>query len=419
MPTRRWGNFSQPKAWRDAAFYFNLMEKQMTASPTRTILIVDDSDADHGTYRRTFRDRKDYRLVSALSAEEGLDALAGATPDLILLDYNLPGMDGLLFMAKLGDTVIDPAPVVMLTGEGDESVAVEAMRSGAADYLVKHVDGRHLKLLPAVIEQTIRQHEALRQKSIAEKALLDRTLELHVKERELQQALALNQSILRTSVVGIGVYRRDGQCIMINPSYAELMGGTEQELLSENFHDSSSWSESGLRAWAEDVLRSGRHEEHEIHFTSRFGSRRWLHCRLSSFEIGEESNLLLMLQDIDERKRAEDELRVAAVAFETKDPTLITDADGNIIRANALFLEKLGYSLEEIVGKNPRIFKSDRHDRRYFERMWNQLLQTGSWCDEIRIKSKEGRVLHPFWLTITAVKNEQGETTHYIGIYQF
>ena len=75
--------------------------------------------------------------------------------------------------------------------------------------------------------------------------------------------------------------------------------------------------------------------------------------------------------------------------------------------------------MEEIIGKNPRIFKSGLHDQRFYEQLWKQLLQTGSWCGEIRIKTKEGRILHPFWLTITAVKNEQQVTTHYIGIYNF
>ncbi|MDH2916182.1 MAG: PAS domain-containing protein [Gallionella sp.] len=126
-----------------------------------------------------------------------------------------------------------------------------------------------------------------------------------------------------------------------------------------------------------------------------------------------------LIRNIEERKRAEDDLRIAAVAFEIKDPSIITDANANIIRANKKFLDKLGYSMEEIVGQNPRMFKSGMHDQKYYEQLWKRLLQTGSWSGEIRIKTKEGRILHPFWLTITAIKNEQQETTHYIGIYNF
>lgn len=126
-----------------------------------------------------------------------------------------------------------------------------------------------------------------------------------------------------------------------------------------------------------------------------------------------------LIRNIEERKLTEIDLRIAAVAFEIKDPTLITDANANIIRANKLFLDRLGYSMEEIVGQNPRIFKSGLHDQKFYEKLWKQLLQNGCWSGEIRSKTKEGRILHPFWLTITAIKNEQQETTHYIGIYNF
>jgi PAS domain S-box-containing protein len=126
-----------------------------------------------------------------------------------------------------------------------------------------------------------------------------------------------------------------------------------------------------------------------------------------------------LTRNIAERKLVEDELRIAAVAFEIKDPTIITDANANIIRANKKFLDKLGYSMEEIVGQNPRLFKSGMHDKSFYEQLWKRLIQTGSWSGEIRIKTKEGRILHPFWLTITAIKNEQQEITHYIGIYNF
>jgi PAS domain S-box-containing protein len=126
-----------------------------------------------------------------------------------------------------------------------------------------------------------------------------------------------------------------------------------------------------------------------------------------------------LIRNIEERKLIEIDLRIAAVAFEIKDPTLITDANANIIRANKLFLDRLGYRMEEIVGQNPRLFKSGLHDQKFYEKLWKQLLQNGCWSGEIRSKTKDGRILHPFWLTITAIKNEQKETTHYIGIYNF
>ncbi|TXT24354.1 MAG: PAS/PAC sensor protein [Gallionellaceae bacterium] len=123
-----------------------------------------------------------------------------------------------------------------------------------------------------------------------------------------------------------------------------------------------------------------------------------------------------LLRNITDLKQAKDQLRVAAVAFEIKDPILITDDQANIVRANKMFSHITGYRLEELVGQNPRILNSGRQSKAFYEKMWQQLLRTGFWSGEIRNKNKEGHV-NPCRVTITAVKNEKQETTHYVAIY--
>ena len=123
-----------------------------------------------------------------------------------------------------------------------------------------------------------------------------------------------------------------------------------------------------------------------------------------------------LLRSINERRQAEDELRVAAVAFEINDPILITDAHANIIRCNRMFSVFTGYRPEELIGKNPRIFNSGLQEKSLYQKMWRELLSKGSWSGGIRNRSKEGQV-NLCWMTITAVKNEQNEITHYIAIY--
>jgi len=125
-----------------------------------------------------------------------------------------------------------------------------------------------------------------------------------------------------------------------------------------------------------------------------------------------------LLVNIEERKRAEEELRITAVAFEIKDPILITDADANIIRANKKFLSITGYTMEEIEGKNPRIFQTGRNGNAFYVAMWQQLARNGSWNGATSIKSKNGNG-NLCWLTITAVKNEQKEVAYYVGTYNY
>jgi diguanylate cyclase (GGDEF)-like protein/PAS domain S-box-containing protein len=120
--------------------------------------------------------------------------------------------------------------------------------------------------------------------------------------------------------------------------------------------------------------------------------------------------------DITKRKLVEQELRVAAVTFETHDAILITDRHANIIRVNQAFTDITGYSSEEVLGKNPRMMSSGRQDRAFYREMWQQLLHTGSWAGEIWDKRKNGQV-YPKWLTISVVKDETQETTHYVAIF--
>ena len=103
-----------------------------------TILIIDDSEDDQSLCRRALR-TTGAKLVSALSAEEGLVRVADTPPDLILLDYNLPDLNGLKFVERLVKQGNGSVPIVMLTGEGNEAVAVNAMKAGVSDYLVKDV----------------------------------------------------------------------------------------------------------------------------------------------------------------------------------------------------------------------------------------------------------------------------------------
>ena len=123
-----------------------------------------------------------------------------------------------------------------------------------------------------------------------------------------------------------------------------------------------------------------------------------------------------MLRNITELKQTQENLHTVSVAFESKDPILITDAQANILRANKAFLKISGYSHEELIGQNPRILKSGRYSEAFYKKMWDQILRKGSWSGESRIRDKHGNDF-PIGMVITAVKNDQKETTHNVAIY--
>ncbi len=146
------------------------------------------------------------------------------------------------------------------------------------------------------------------------------------------------------------------------------------------------------------------------------GEERWVHskAKLQSAEDGSPAALIGTLQDITGRKRAEAELRVAAVAFESREAMIITDKNSVILRVNRAFTESTGYTAADAVGRKPSLLKSGRHDAEFFRAMWEAITHTGGWQGEIWEKRKNGDERSK-WLTISTVKNADGEVTHYVG----
>jgi signal transduction histidine kinase len=146
------------------------------------ILIVDDSPEDRDICRRLLaaNDGQGYDFEETETGEEGLGQCRDASPDCVLLDYNLPDMSGLDFLAELNDVAgKNRVAVVMLTGQGNEAVAVETMKLGAQDYLVKGSLTAHdlHRAVDNAIERTALFREVEQQR-----------LELEQRNRELEQA---------------------------------------------------------------------------------------------------------------------------------------------------------------------------------------------------------------------------------------
>src|SRR5436305_1609068 len=179
----------------------------MSEAPIR-LLIVDDSPEDRELYRRLLvQDREHaYELLEAETGEEGLALARELKPDCLLLDYRLPDVDGLELLSSLAEMQV---PVIVLTGQGNEAVAVEAMKSGAQDYLLKGSVTRDrlqhavrssiekVALRRKVEERTAelgRANDALRRMyDELEELVEQRTAELSVANQELKREIRVRE----------------------------------------------------------------------------------------------------------------------------------------------------------------------------------------------------------------------------------
>jgi len=157
-------------------------------------------------------------------------------------------------------------------------------------------------------------------------------------------------------------------------------------------------------------------EDRIIYSDGSFGWVRWEVKPWMDAE-GKVGGLIIFSEDITSRKHAEEELRIASVAFQSSDGMIVTDQRGNILRVNSAFEKISGYSADELVGKNTSLFKSpEYHDEAFYRNLWEAVVTEGRWEGSVWNRNKEGRTL-PVWLSISAVKGLDGTHTHYIGIY--
>lgn len=113
----------------------------------------------------------------------------------------------------------------------------------------------------------------------------------------------------------------------------------------------------------------------------------------------------------------EEEVQLALRVFEnTVDGIVITDNKGVIERVNPAFQAITGYEGAEAIGKKPKVLRSDHNKDAFYHSMWNELISEGCWNGEIWNRRKSGEI-YPQWLSVTAMKDETGVTTHYVGIF--
>ena len=138
------------------------------------ILVIDDQKHDFRLVARALtRSNKTCKVSWARRGEEALGQLQRKMFDVAVLDYNLPGMDGLETLQKIR-TFSQELPTIFITGSGDEQTAVRALKLGANDYLVKDSTGNYLDYLPTIVHSTYRQLQEKRLRQKVSDALKER-----------------------------------------------------------------------------------------------------------------------------------------------------------------------------------------------------------------------------------------------------
>ncbi len=242
---------------------------------------------------------------------------------------------------------------------------------------------------------------------------------LVLEHHNLQEKVQLQARSLEAISEGILLTGANEKVLWVNSAFTRVTGYTQNEMHGQyctilQGDDARADTKASIRA----ALSKGEDFHGEILNYRKDGNSFWNELTISPVRNpdGEITHFVGVQRDITARKTAEQELRIAAKAFDVREGIMITDAKKRIIRVNKAFTRVTGYTPEEAIGRTPAILKSGRQDRLFYKAMWDSITGTGFWQGEIWNRRKNGEI-YPEWLTISAVSDENGEVTHYVAYF--
>lgn len=337
-------------------------------------------------------------------------ALEEFKPDVILADYSLPRFSGMQALRMVQKLRLD-TPVILVSGTDTVDVFLKCLKAGVADFLLQD---NFLRLGPAV-----------------EAALKSTRMRRAYKQAEDERAtLAIRFSAFADSTNdAMIVSDGDGLIRYWNRAATSIFGFSADEMLGEPLlriipEHSQAQHVTAMKAAATSGSEARRSPQRATGL-HKSGVEIPVEFTLGSWDEGDERFIMAVARDLTERAQAEQSLHDINDRLMLRDSALeaaangifIADPQGTILWANKAFARMTGYSIEEVVGKNPKLQKSGKQDEAFYREMWATIASGQVWRGEIVNRKKDG-THYIDDMTITPILDEHGEIGHYIAVKQ-
>lgn len=249
-----------------------------------------------------------------------------------------------------------------------------------------------------------------------ERQLLENALE--VSAMELTETNKKLRLIIDAAPAGIVMLDREMRYLFANRRWLQDHRLNIQDIVGKSHYEANPTMPARWKEALQRCLAGATESCEEDAIVQPDGSVEWVRWEARPWYAadGVAGGVILIAEDITERKRAEEQLRIAAVAFQSRDGMLVTDARGTILQVNQAFTQVTGYSAEEAIGRTTALLHSGRQDVTFYRTMWEAITREGHWEGEIWNRRKDGGI-YPEWLSISGIRDAVGRITHYLGTF--
>ena len=280
---------------------------------------------------------------------------------------------------------------------------------------IKHSDGH--KIILEAYESPIIQNG----KVIGTQGVCHDVTERKRADEALKESEERYRTLYENSMVGIYRTTPDGKILMANPAILKMLGyNSFEEIAARNLEETGYEPVYNRVKFIETIERDGKVIGFESAWKRKDGIL--IYIRENAQAIRDQYGKTIyydgIVEDITARKLAEDELRKLYYATEQSPASIIiTDVNGNIEYVNKRLTQLSGYTIDEVKGKNPRMFQSGTKTKEEYKTLWDTILKGEQWRGEFHNKKKDGTL---YWVsaTISAIKNKDGKITNLIGVQE-
>lgn len=316
----------------------------------------------------------------------------------LLMDYQLPGINALEITKKIRQEIKSDIPIVIVTGHGNEEVAIQALKLGADDYLVKREN--YLFRLPSLLTNVNDRNTLRKQKE-------------ELIESELKYRL-----LFANNPQPMWIYDpKTLKFLEVNKAAVKYYGYSRDEFLSMTLKDIR--PEEELEEFLDKFDKSLINDE--------LPTETWLHRKKNGelifveivahfIEFNNINARHALINDVTKRKSAEKQLKLLSKSVEQSPVSIsISNSEGIIEYVNDKFSQISEYSKEEIIGNKHSITSSGNQTNEFYSEMWKVISSGQTWNGEICNKTKSGRLI---WenVVISSIINKKNEILHFVCV---